>query len=783
MLRVKLLRDLWHLRGQVAAVALVAAVGIANLVMSRATLASQAASRARFNREYADHDAFADLHRAPEAVARQLARIAGVAAVETRVTTYGRAELDGFHEPITVQAVSLPELGALRMNRLHIRQGRMPGARERDAIAASDAFAEAHRLRPGAALTLVLHGRRQRFRIVGIGTSPEFVAQLSPRSVFPDPRRFAIVWMPRAALAAATDMDGAFNSATLALQPGARNDRVIAAIDPILAPYGGVGAIGRADQRSHRYLSEEFRQLATMARLFPAVFLSVAAFVLYVVLGRLVAAQREQIGTLGAFGYRPGELAAHYAGFALVIGLLGAALGVALGLRLGHGMAGMYREFYRLPYVDYTLPFGVLALAVGVSVGSALLGALLPVWNAARLPPAEAIRPEVPRSAGRLVRGGASARWSQAHRLIWRSLLARPLRSVLTCLGLATGTAIMMMARFQGDAIDLMVEQQFRRSERHDVSVGFIEAQPARALLELGRLPGVTRVEGERAVPVRIRFRAAGYRTVVRGLMPGARLRPALDQDGRPVRQPARGVVLTDYLARTLGAGPGDSIELETLDGRLRKVRLPLAGVVAEPFGAQAYLPIAVLERAFGDPDRVTGAALAVDGHALPRLLAHLDQRPAIAGVDQRVLGIRNFYEGMADTILTFALIATSFGIVVTGGVVYSSARVALSERARDLASLRILGFTTSEVGYLLLGELGVLTLFAVPLGFALGHGLIALLVTGFESDLFRVPHFVSSRTYGLAGATTVATAFACAALIWRRVGHLDLIGVLKARD
>jgi putative ABC transport system permease protein len=341
----------------------------------------------------------------------------------------------------------------------------------------------------------------------------------------------------------------------------------------------------------------------------------------------------------------------------------------------------------------------------------------------------------------------------------------------------------MMMARFQGDAIDRIVGRQFHQAERHDVSLAFIEPQHARVLHELERLPGVTRVEGERAVPVRVGFRAATYRTAVRGLMPGARLRLALDDQGRPIAQPAHGVVLTDYLAQMLGARLGDRIELQTLDGRRRHVAMPLGGVVAEPFGAQAYLPIDVLEREFGDRGRVSGAVLTADSRELPRLLASLDRRPVIAGVDQRLLGIRNFYDGMADTILTFALIATAFGVVITGGVVYSSARVALSERARDLASLRILGFTTAEVGYLLLGELALLTLLAVPLGLELGNGLIALLVTGFESDLFRIPHYVSARTYGLAGATTVATALACAALIWPRVRHLDLIGVLKARD
>lgn len=778
-------RDLWQLRSQVAAVALVAAVGVANLVMSRATLESLEASRARFYREYAFADVFAGLKRAPEQVAQRLREIPGVGLVDTRIVAFGRAEVEGFDEPVRIQAVSTPAFGRQRLNRLHLRSGRMPEAGERAALAVSDAFAEAHGLRPGDTLRLVLHGRRQAFRIVGVGATPEFVAQMSPQAVFPDARRFAIVWMPRPALEAATDLDGAFNSAALALQPGARRERVLAAIDRVLARYGGTGAIGREDQPSHRFLDEEFRQLRMMARLFPAVFLGVSAFVLYVVLGRLVGAQREQIGTLKAFGYGSGEIWRHYAGLAAIVGCLGSALGLLLGARLGALLADVYRDFYRLPFLDFTLSAGVVWLSLAVSLGSALLGAAVPVARAARLPPAEAMRPDMPRPGPlhRAAQVRGLRRFSQAHRLIAGNLLRRPLRTLLTWAGLALGTAVMMMGRFQNDAIDHMVERQFERAERHDLAVGFIEPVAPRALRELAALPGVHAVEPQRIVPVRVRYRAADYRTALVGLAPDARLRRTLDDRGRPILPPPHGVLLTDYLAGMLGARPGDAIELETLEGRRRVLRLPLAGVVSEPFGVQAYLPLAALDRALGEGERIGTAVLSADASALPRLFADLDRRPAVAAVGQRRAGIRNFYDSMARTILVFTLISTLFGVVITVGVTYSSARVALSERARDLASLRVLGFTEGEVGYLLLGELALLTVAAVPLGFALGHGLIALLVRAYASDLFRIPHHVGPATYGIAGVVTLVAALLCGVAIWRRVRGLDLIGVLKARD
>lgn len=783
MLARKRVRDLWRLRGQVLAIALVAGVGVANLVMSRATLESLEASRDRYYRDHAFAEVFVELRRAPEAVGARLVAVPGVAVAQTRVAALGRAEVPGFDEPVRVQAMSLPE-GDRPLNRLRLRHGRLPMPHERDAVVVSDAFAEAHGLQPGDRLALVLYGQRGRFTIVGIGASPEFVSQGAPASLFPDAKRFAIAWLPRPELANAIDMDGAFNSVALVLQRHARQEAVIADIDAVLARYGGHGAIGRVDQRSHRYLTEELRQLATMARLFPAVFLAVAAYVLYVVLGRMVSVEREQIGTLRAFGFTPGEVWRHYAGFAVGVGLLGAALGIALGTVLARLVAGLYRDYFRLPDLDLVVSPAIVALAIAVSLASAVLGGTAPVLRAARLAPVDAMRPEAPqrvsrKRAGRMI----PERLGQMHRLIARDLGGRPLRAILAWAGLAFGTAVMMMGRFQHDAIDFMIQRQFQPAERQDLSVVLFEPASPRALAELASLQGVRRVEGERTVPVRVAHRSAGYRTVLRSLDPASQLRRPLDRNGEPIAPSAHGVLLTDYLARYLGARPGDIVELQVLNGRRPRLHLPLAGVVHEPFGSQAYVGRATLDRLLGEGPRIDGAALAIDPAALPQVLDALTRRPAVAVVDRQGEAIRNFYDGMARTVLTFTVIATAFGAVITAGVTYSSAQVALSERARDLASLRILGFTRAEVGYLLLGELALLVVLAVPFGFLLGHALVALLVHGFESDLFRIPGHVSPGTYGVAALTTLASAVAAAVPVWRRISRLDLVAVLKARD
>ena len=773
------------MRGQVVAIALVDAVGVAMLVMSLGTLATLDASRSRYYRDHAFADVFATLKRAPLAVADGVARLPGVAAVEARVSAFGRARVAGFADPVQVHATSVPASPHPPVNRLRVLRGRLPQPSERDAVALSDAFVDAHGLRIGETVELTLHGKRATFRMVGVAGSPEFVAQLPPQSVFPDPRRFAIAWLPREVLEAVMDMDGAFNTLAVRTAAGTPTGPLVADIDRALQRFGGTGAIDRSDQMSHRYLDEEFRQLRVMAQLFPLVFMGVAAFVLYVVLGRLVAAQREQIGTLKSFGYSDREVALHYGGHAVVIAVIGAALGIALGIWLGTLLAGVYGDFYRLPPLAFRVPVPVLVLAVAVSLASALAGALLPVRRALALPPAEAMRVEPPTSGDtrRLDLYAVYRRMRVPHRLMTRSLLRRPLRTGLAALGLALGTAVMMLGRFHEDAVGRMVDQQYGLASRQDLDVLFVEPLSHVALAELAALPGVLRLEPQRAVPVVIRHRNRSQRSAIIGLADGATLRRPLDAAMQPVQPTRAGILMTDRLAHMLGAIPGDRIRLQSREGRQRELVLPLHAVVGEPFGAQAYLPLDVLDRLMGDGPRVTGAALQVDPRRMDALVDRLQARPGIVAIERRREAIANFYDSMARMILVFTLVATGFGAVLTAGVVYSSAHASLSERSRDLASLRVLGFTREEVVYLLLGELALITTLALPLGFALGHGLIALMVSGFESDLFRIPHYVSPSTYALSALSTVLAAVLAGALVRAKVRRLDLIGVLKARD
>ena len=781
----KLWRDVWALRGQAAAIALVMACGVATFVMSLSTLDSLQQTRAMFYQEHRFAEVFASLKRAPENVGERLREVPGVQQVQTRVVAMANLTVPGFDEPVRGQFVSIPDAHPPRLNQLYLIEGRRPEPYRDDEIVVSDGFAEAHDLGPGGTLDAVINGRYQTLRIVGIAISPEFIFQMAPGAVFPDFDRFGVIWMGRAALATAYDMEGAFNDVTLTLAAGANPQTVIDRVDAVVDPYGGRGAIARADQLSHNFLSEEFRQLEIMATVLPLIFLGVAAFLLSVVVNRLVNTQREQVAVLKAFGYSNAAIGWHFVKMVLVITAFGVAAGIGVGVWLGQGLGSVYMEFYRFPYLEYVLNPRVVIIAVGVSAGAAIAGTLRAVCDAALLPPAEAMRPEPPETYRETLveRIGLKQILDQPSRMIMRHLERRPLKALLTTIGIAFACAVVILGRFASGSLDYMIDMQYRKAQRDDLTVTFVEPTSARAQYALQGMRGVMYTEPFRAVPVRLHHAHRSREVAISGLPPAGTLRRLLDTDLDPIRLPPEGLVLADHLGDILGVQPGDSLTVEVLEGSRPVHTVPVAGLVEQYMGLGAYMERRALNRLLQEGPAISGAHLMLDARYDDEVVNALEDMPRVASITERQEVINNFYETTGQNQLTFAFFVTFLAGAIAFGVVYNSARIALSERGRELASLRILGFTRGEVGYILLGELAVLTLAAIPLGFVIGRAFGALLLRLMETEMYRIPLIVQPSAYALGALVVVASAVLSGAIVHRRIQRLDLIEVLKTRE
>ncbi len=781
----KLQRELWQMRGQAMAIALVIASGIATYVMSLSTLDSLLLTRDTYYRDYRFAEAFASLKRAPDSLAARIRAIPGVARVETRVVASASLDVPGFADPVSALLISVPDFGEPLLNRLYLRQGRFVHPERDDEALVHEAFAQAHGFKSGDTLSAVINGRRKRLRLVGIALSPEYVYQLAPGSIVPDFKRFGVLWMARTPLASAYDMESAFNNVTLTLAPRTALEDVLDRLDDLLDRYGGQGAYGRKDQLSHHFLAEELRQLETLATVFPVIFFGVAAFLLNVVVTRLIGQQREEIAALKAFGYSNLDVGLHYVKLVVAVVLIGILIGLAAGVWLGRGLSGVYTEFYRFPFLHYELRPVVVAAATLISVGVAVLGTLRSVRAAARLPPAQAMRPEPPGAyrEALIERLGLKRLLSQPTRMIGRHIERSPVKTLLSIVGIAFACGIMMTGRFPRDSFDYMIDVQFRLSQREDLGVAFLEPTSRRALYSLASLPGVSYGEAYRAVPVRLKFEQRSYRTSIQGVEPGAHLQRLLDVDLEPIELPPEGVVLTDHLGKILGVRPGDWLTVEVLEGSRPVRRLPVVGLAKQYIGVFAYMQRAALNRLMREGNAVSGANLTVDPRHQSEVYARLKEIPRIATTTIRKQSVTSFQEIQAETVLFFTFVATLLGATIAFGVVYNTARVALAERSRELASLRVLGFTRWEISYILLGELGFITLVAIPLGFLAGYLLCAYLASQMQTELYRVPLVLSPSTYAFAAAVVLGSACVSAFAVRRRLDHLDLVAVLKTKE
>lgn len=781
----KLLRDLWHMRGQFAAIALVMACGVAMFVMSLATLYSLELTQQTYYERYRFSHVFAHLKRAPAPLAARLAAIAGVAAVQTRVVAEVNLDVPGFSEPAVGRLVSVADRQRPGLNELHLRRGRYLEPGRSGEVLAGEGFVEAHGLKPGDHVWAVINGRRRRLEIVGVALSPEYVYQIAPGEVFPNDRTFGVFWMGQTELAAAFDMEGAFNDAALSLLPGADEAAVIAAVDRLTAPYGGLGAYGRDEQVSNRYVTNEIRELRNMASVAPVIFLGVAAFLLNVVLSRIVNTQREEIAALKAFGYHKWEIGWLYLKMVLLVVLVSVVLGTALGAWFGRSITTMYTRFFRFPVLEFQLEPRVLLGATAASTAAALLGTFGAVRRAVRLPPAEAMRPEPPARYRRTLveRLGLGRLLSPGARMILRHIERRPVAAALSVVGIALAGAILVLGSFVGDSLDYLMEFQFDVAQRHDVSVALVEPASSRAAHEMARLPGVLASEPFRAVAVRLRFGHRQRREQLLGLDPDPTLFRLVDDCQRPVDLPPQGIVLNTKLAELLGAAPGDVLAVEVLEGRRPHLLLPLGGVFADMIETSAYIDRRELARLLNEQDTVSGAFLDVDPARLDELYATLKATPGVAAVTIKNAARRSLEETIAESMLRMKQINVLFACVIAFGVVYNMARISVAERGRDLASLRVLGFTRGEISGILLGELAVLTALAVPLGMWFGYLLAWFATWGYDTELFRMPLVILPSTYAFSALVVIAASAASGLVVRRRLDRLDLIAVLKTRE
>lgn len=784
-LHQKLWRDLWGLKGQIITISLVIASGIASYASLQSCYRSLVISKANFYAQSRFADVFVNLERAPRSVARTLERIPGVQQVYDHILHGVMVPIATLPEPAVAHVVSIPDHGPPRLNAVMLRRGRWPDPRRSDEVVLLEVFATSHGLEVGSTVPAVLNGRLQNFRVVGHGVSPEYVFPAQGGLVSPDAARFAVFWMPRSAAEAAFDQKGAFNAAAFSVDSNASLERIKDEVDHVLQPYGGRGAYDADDQPSNARLEGEFLQLRAYVTVVPAMFLGVAALLLNIVLSRLVLLQRTQIATLKALGYDDLRIGIHYVLMFSTTLLLGSTVGLAGGAWLGRAMTDLYLQFFRFPSATFVLEPAVALTGVGISAAAGLLGAAVGMASVVRLPPAEAMRPPAPARYRPTIleRLGLARFLSPATAMVLREVERRPLRTLLSSVAIAAATAIMITGLYSKDAIDHILSVTLQTGWREDIHVEFDHPVDVDDLRAMRHVPGVIALEPLRTVPVRFHFGHREKDGLVFAYTHSPQLRRPFTTGGIEMGLPQGDALLTDRLAKVLGVQVGDTVRVKSQEETRPEVELRVGGLIDEPFGLIAHVHLDALAAKLGELPRSNSVLLTIDGDGLDGIRAHIKQMPSAMNVLRLQGVIDEFRNQTAKMLWVTMLILTAFSCCIVVGVVYNNARVALSMRSRDLATMRVLGFHRSEISGLLMGELAIQVALAIPIGLTLGVWLCHGIAATVDPDQFRLPVILSRQTLAFSTLVTVGAGLFAALLVRRRLDRLDLIGVLKTRE
>ena len=781
----KLVRDLWKIRGQAIAIALVVASGVAVMVMSLSSLASLKETAATYYDRYRFAHVFADLKRAPLHIAHRIEQIPGVQTVQTRIVKYATLSVHGFEEPIIGQFVSIPEKNESLLNLIVLRKGRLVSPGHPDEVVLNEKFAQAHNLNIGDSIEAILNGKMRKLSIVGLGLSPEFVYAIGPGALMPDDKRFGILWMGRDALAAAFDLDGAFNQVSLALLRNVNAKQVVSQLDILLEHYGGVGALLQKDQISNWFLQNELRMLRNMAETLPIIFIIVAAFLTQMVLARLITIERSEIGLLKAFGYSGTRIGIHYFLMVISITTIGIVIGWGVGAWLGKYNTELYSIFFSFPFLFFRPELSTFLISALITLVAVLIGTFRAVRRASLLPPAEAMRPPAPPVFKKHI--SEEHDWlswlDQPTRIILRQIGRWPFRSLFSTISIALAIGVLVMTFQWIDSIREIVSTYFYDAQRQNLSVALAESENKRILHEFDRLPGVLQTEPARIIAAEFYAGHRFHRGSLNGVDQHARLSPIYDNSRGILPVPKDGLVVGSLLAEKLGVKVGDSMQVKLLDGRRPRVDVPIVDIFDTYIGMPAYLSIESLNSYLNEYQQIDIIHLSIDEAYEEVLYKELKRTPQVSAVLVKQAAINTFEDTMAETILIFVSFFTMFACALAFGLVYNSTRIALSERGRELATLRVIGFSQLEISYILLGEIALFIVVSLPLGCVAGYGLAWMITSLVENELYRIPLVIQPESYGISMAIILFAAILSAAIVQLRINRLNLLEVLKTRE
>jgi putative ABC transport system permease protein len=784
----KLFRGIWRQRGQALAVAAVVLCGTASYICVASAHRNLLLTRDTYYSQYRFADFEIHLERAPLTSAFKLEAIPGVRQVRARIVKEVNLDIEGQDEPRIGRIVSMPDTQEPVLNDVCLVAGRYFDQGVQNQVILNERFAKMNGLEIGGDIEVSVGNKKHALRIVGFGLSPEYVYMIrNVQELVPSPERFGILWVPHDFAETALAMEAACNNIIGSVEKVDDLDPILDAAEKILEPYGVFAKTKRENQISNRFLCDEIRGLGISAKVIPGIFLGIASMILLILLNRMVRKERTEIGLLKAYGYTNAAVSWHYLKFAIILALAGCIGAFFVGQWLAREIIKLYVQFYEFPLLRARVYPDVLARSMSMAGLAALGGALMAAWQAAQIDPAQSMRAEAPKHAHRIWLEHFTALWTRLSftwKMIARNVSRSSFRAALNVFGVAISSGLIITGYFTIDAINFMLKYQFHEVRREDVKVSFPIERGKDAFYSVRRFDHVRRAEPVLQYPFEVSSKWRKKDTIIIGLPRDAHLQKLLDEDKRYVDVGDQGLVLSKRLAEELHVHVGDSVTLKPLMGRITDERdVPVRQVVKQYLGTSGYMNIHALSRVLDQGFAMNAALLQVEPGMERSLNASLKDVPGISSVEIKDMSYVNLLNTLGRNIKIINTILIIFAGVIACSVIYNVTTIALAERQRELASLRVLGFTIEEVGRIVYHENFVLAGFGVVFGIPVGMGIASILVRLYDNELYRLPYYIAPKTYVIASVATIVFVILANLAVKHKIRALDMVEVLKARE
>ncbi len=785
----KLLRDLWMRKFALVALLVILALGVGVFVGFAAVYRDMDDARVRYYRSAHIADFQVDLKRLNRNRVSGALDLPNISRIEGRIVTSAQVTTAPGRERISGQAISLPMPRRPQLYQIRLRTGSWFSGDHRGEVILNHQFALAHGLRPGARLGVKILEKEHELRVVGTAESAEFVYLIPPSGgLAPDPARFAVMYLPYGFLSANSELGGAVNQLVGTVFDNTKTAvaNTLTALAERFDNQGVVLTASAEDLPSFRFLADELHGLRVQAWVLPGIFLGTAALILSVLLSRLVVSQRGVIGTLMALGYQARTVTLHYVSYGVTLALAGGLLGLFIGAQLQAAMLELYRQFYLLPGLLPRFHADLQAAGVFLGVAAGIGGALHGVRKITKLHPSDAMRAQPPQRGGRIWLERLTRLWGRvsfAWRLVLRGVFRNQFRAAVNFGACFVSTALIVATLGLADSLDFLMTHEFERVTHEDFSYFFREPKDSAVAREVAVANGgIAAIEPQLAVGAVLRSGPFSKRVPVIGLARGARLTTPRDRDGTVVPIPKRGLVVSRKLAEVLRVSVGDVVEFRPLLGRRIAVKTPVTKVVETYLGLAAYADYVYLSRLLGE-SAVANVVLAKYHNPAGAGAREASRWPGISAVGERKLALSTLQSTFGETMGAALGVSVLFAGVIAFGGALNIAFVSLSEREREVGTLRVLGYGPYAVAGLFAREILLTGVLGIAVGIFGGIALAYGISTLYSTELYRFPVVVRSQTLALSCGLMLAFLLAAQAILYRKIATFDCLSVLNIKE